>query len=93
MDGDVVIDAKLHPGEGASPERGAEQGGLPQGLGGNGAGVDHRAPGMRGALHDGGAVPIIRGLGGGFFTGGPAAETNEVVGLHIERDRAKRAEA
>ena len=82
VDGEFVTDGRIDPRQWAAAEGRAEQRRLPQRLGGDGAGVDHRPTGMAALLDDRHPVPEVPGLGGRFLTGRTAADADQVVRIH-----------
>src|SRR5262249_46833667 len=82
IDGDVALDAVALAEESALVAAGQVQGGLAEGLGGDGAGVDLRPADDGVALDDDDALAELGGLDGGLLPGRPGADDGNVVVAH-----------
>src|SRR4030095_3636847 len=79
---EVGLDLIVHAVEAAGAEAGEEERRLAERLGGDRAGVDAGAPGMRGHLDEGDTPAEVRSLRRALFACGPGADDDEVVPFH-----------
>src|SRR5258708_18466870 len=94
-DPDVLLYRVIDAIEAPLAEPGEVEGGFPEGLAGNGSGVDSRPPQVGILFHQGDSLAEISGLGGAFFSGRARADHDEVecVWRHCARIYPRRGRA